>query len=730
MLDQDDRVNLSGISIAKELYDFLESEVLQGLRLEPDQLWSEYASLLQDLTPENKKLLLERDQLQAQIDTWHQQHAGNKFDFVKYKAFLQDIGYLQSEGDDFAIETANVDAEVATISGPQLVVPVNNARFAINAANARWGSLYDAFYGTDVIDKTGKLAPSKEFNPERGKAVIKRAQEFLDEVIPLGELSHSEVTSYQLVTEGGKQRLQAIAESGETHYLQNECRFVGHANHADTVVLLFKNNGLHFELQINRQHPAGALHPAGVKDVLVESAISTIMDCEDSVAAVSPPEKVQAYRNWLDLMNGSISASFEKNGKTIDRKLHGNRQYIGADGAAIELSGRSLMLVRNVGHLVTTDSVLDMQGEKTPEGMLDAFITCLCSLHDLKRSVAVRNSQASSIYVVKPKMHGPQEVAFADKLYSRIEGILNLAPNTIKIGLMDEERRTTLNLKECVRALKDRIVFINTGFLDRTGDEIHTSMHAGPMLPKAMIKQQAWLQAYEENNVDVGLETGMGGKAQIGKGMWAKPDEMQEMLAVKMDAPLAGASCAWVPSPTGATLHALHYHSVSVMVQQAKLRDRIRANIDDILTIPLLGKQKLSAEQITTEIEENAQSILGYVVRWVDQGVGCSKVPDIHNIGLMEDRATLRISSQLLANWVLHGVCSEKDIIDAMKKMAKVVDKQNVYDANYRPMTDHYDGPAFKAACNLVLNGAQQPNGYTEPELNARRAEVLAMQHA
>ncbi len=723
----DDKIVISGIKIAKELYDFVEAEILQGLGLESDEIWVAYADLLNELIPQNQWLLNHRDVLQSQLDDWHKQHAGDKFNFDAYKTLLSEIGYLQAEGQPFEIGTENVDDEIATIAGPQLVVPVNNARFAINAANARWGSLYDAFYGTDVIDKEGDLAPGKEFNRLRGLKVVERSQEFLDNAFPLTHVSHQQVQTYKLADTSGRQRLQIVAKDGQTHYLQNENQFIGVTERGASQIFLLKNNGLHVELVINSNSTVGGLHPSSLSDVIIESAVSTIMDCEDSVAAVTPAEKVEVYRNWLGLMTWTISANFQKGGKTISRRLAGTRKYKGVNGEMLHLNGRSLMMVRNVGHLVTTDSVLDSDGNQTPEGMLDALITCLGAIYDLIKVGGLRNSQKRSIYVVKPKMHGPQEAELTDRLFTRVEEILGLAPNTVKIGLMDEERRTTVNLKECVRALKNRIVFINTGFLDRTGDEIHTSMHAGPMLPKALIKQQPWLQAYEDWNVDVGLETSMTGRAQIGKGMWARPDDMKEMLATKMDAPLAGASCAWVPSPTGATLHALHYHSVNVAEQQEKLKGRDRASLDDILTIPLLGDKELSAEEISTEIQENAQSILGYVVRWVDQGVGCSKVPDIHNVALMEDRATLRISSQLLANWLQHKVCTQEQIIDAMKKMAVVVDAQNANDPAYMPMAPKCDGVAFRAACNLVINGDQQSNGYTEPELIARRQERLAM---
>lgn len=720
-----ERVNISGISVAKELYEFVENEILQGLGLESDEIWARYADLLSELVPQNQWLIKHRDELQLQIDDWHKQYQGDLFDFTKYTALLRDIGYIELEGPPFEIETQDVDDEIATIAGPQLVVPVNNARYAINAANARWGSLYDAFYGTDVIDRTDELIAGKSFHKQRGLKVIQRAQKFLDQAFPLTTISHSQVVTYKLADTAGRHRLLVISSDGQTQYLQNEAQFVGDSIRNKNQVFLLKNNGLHVELIINNDSLIGKLHASGLCDVVIESAVSTIMDCEDSVAAVSPSEKVQVYRNWLGLMTWTMSASFEKGGKAVSRKLAGTRKYQGVNGEMIHLNGRSLMLVRNVGHLVTTDSVLDTHGDETPEGMLDALVTCLGAMYDLIKVGGLRNSQKRSMYVVKPKMHGPQEAAFTNRLYSRVEELLGLAPYTVKIGLMDEERRTTVNLKECVRALKNRIVFINTGFLDRTGDEIHTSMYAGPMLPKARIKNQPWLQAYEDWNVDIGLETGMAGRAQIGKGMWARPDDMKEMLATKVDAPLAGASCAWMPSPTGATLHAMHYHAVSVASQQEKLKSRDRANLDDILTIPLLGDEQLSEDEITTELEENAQSILGYVVRWVDQGVGCSKVPDIHDVALMEDRATLRISSQLLANWLVHGICSAQEIMVAMKKMAMIVDEQNAGDPYYTAMAPACDGPAFRAACNLVLNGAEQANGYTEPELNARRQELL-----
>ena len=706
------------LSIHAGLVNLLENDILPGLAISEDQIWAGFSKLVHDLAPKNRALLETRQQLQQQIDQWHQEHPqGLSQNFSAYKQFLMDIGYLVAEGEQFSADTQNVDDEIAHIAGPQLVVPVNNARFALNAANARWGSLYDAYYGTDAIDEKQGREKSGAYNPIRGKAVIQKAAEFLDQSAPLAKGQHADVTDYQI----GSGELQASLNDGSTVGLAKPEQFLGSNQDGDTQVLLLQKNKLHIELHINRQHPIGKDSAAGVKDIVIESAISTIMDCEDSVAAVDGQDKVLVYRNWLGLMKGDLEETFAKGDRTIVRKMNPNRHYTGKDGQALELHGRSLLLVRNVGHLMTNNAILDAQGNEVPEGFIDALFTTLGAMHDFKEDADLHNSRKKSIYIVKPKMHGPEEAAFTNTLFSGIEDILGLPRNTMKIGVMDEERRTTVNLKECIRAVKDRIMFINTGFLDRTGDEIHTSMQAGAFLPKESIKQQAWIHAYENWNVDIGIECGLPGVAQIGKGMWPKPDEMAQMLATKLDHPKAGANCAWVPSPTGATLHATHYHLEDVFARQTILSERARANIDDILTVPLLGDHTLSEQEIQNELDNNAQGILGYVVRWIDQGVGCSKVPDINDIGLMEDRATLRISSQLLANWLEHDICSEQDIQEAMKRMARIVDEQNAHDPNYINMAPNYDGIAFKSACALVFEGALQPSGYTEPLLHAYR---------
>ena len=709
------------LSIHAELIGLLDNEILPGLDVSEEQVWVGFSKLVHELAPLNRALLEKRQQLQEQIDQWHRDHPqGLSQDFSAYKQFLMDIGYLVAEGETFAADTKNVDDEIATIAGPQLVVPVNNARFALNAANARWGSLYDAYYGTDVIDEREGRDKSGAYNPVRGKAVIQKATEFLDQSVPLAKGQHAAATAYEI--ESGE--LQASLDDGSKVGLAKPEQFIGSNQVDDTLVLLLQKNKLHIELHIDHQHPIGKDSAAGVKDIVIESAISTIMDCEDSVAAVDGQDKALVYRNWLGLMKGDLEETFKKGDQTIIRKMNPNRHYAGKDGQAIELHGRSLLLVRNVGHLMTNNAILDAQGNEVPEGFLDALFTTLGAMHDFKEDATLHNSRTKSIYIVKPKMHGPEEAAFTNTLFSGIEDILGLPRNTMKIGVMDEERRTTVNLKECIRAVKDRIVFINTGFLDRTGDEIHTSMQAGAFLPKESIKQQAWINAYEDWNVDIGIECGLPGVAQIGKGMWPKPDEMAQMLATKLDHPKAGANCAWVPSPTGATLHATHYHQEDVFARQTVLSKRPRANLDDILTVPLLGSHKLSKQEIQNELDNNAQGILGYVVRWIDQGVGCSKVPDINDVGLMEDRATLRISSQLLANWLEHGVCSEQDVNEAMQRMARIVDEQNAGDPNYINMAPSYDGVAFKSACALVFAGAEQPSGYTEPLLHAYRLQA------
>ena len=714
-------INKYQLSIHPELINLLKNDVLPGLELSEDQVWSGFSELVEELSPINRMLLDKRDELQLQIDQWHKDHpiALNE-DFASYKQFLTDIGYIVPEGDTFLAKTKNVDEEMASIAGPQLVVPVNNARFALNAANARWGSLYDAFYGTDAIDELDGRERTQTYNPVRGEAVIQKASEFLDQAIPLKKGKHIEVTEYQL--ESGK--FQAQLKDGSLLTLIDPEQYVGFRQEGEIKIFLMKNNKLHIELHIDRQHPIGQDSAAGVKDIVIESAISTIMDCEDSVAAVDAFDKACVYRNWLGLMKGDLEETFDKGGRTITRKLNANRLYQDKDGREFELQGRSLLLVRNVGHLMTNNAILDSQDNEIPEGFIDALFTTLCAMHDFKDDATLHNSRKKSVYIVKPKMHGPEEVAFANTLFSRIEDILDLPRNTIKIGVMDEERRTTLNLKECIRAVKHRIVFINTGFLDRTGDEIHTSMHAGAFLPKERIKQKTWINAYEDWNVDIGIECGLPGIGQIGKGMWPKPDEMAQMLATKIEHPQAGANCAWVPSPTGATLHATHYHQEDVFKRQHVLANRKRANIDDILTVPLLSDETLSREEIQNELDNNAQGILGYVVRWIDQGIGCSKVPDINNVGLMEDRATLRISSQLLTNWLEHGICSEHDIQETMQRMAQIVDKQNANDPNYINMAPSFDGIAFNSACALVLEGKAQPNGYTEPLLHSFRLQA------
>jgi malate synthase len=719
----------SGLQVAPVLDELMRNDILPGLGLEEDQIWRGFAQLLSDLSSKNKDLLEERDRIQSQFDQWHQENPDGLNNIDGYKAFLHEIGYLIPEGDDYAVLTENVDDEIAQIAGPQLVVPVNNARFALNAANARWGSLYDACYGTNIIPEDPGYERGTEYNEKRGLRVIARAAEFLDSALPIAnKSSHSDVINYQLTTNSSNRvALSLQLMNGSESMLADAEKFVGYVGDVDSPkAILFKNNGLHIEVQIDRKHPIGKNSPSGVKDVVVEAAISTIQDCEDSVAAVDAEDKALVYSNWLGLMKGDLAETFVKDGSTMTRTLNDDRRFTDTHGQEQILHGRSLLLVRNVGHLMTTNAILDQAGNNIPEGIMDALFTTLCAMHDLKSNKNIRNSRSGSIYIVKPKMHGPAEVAFTAELFSRIEDIVGLPRNTLKVGVMDEERRTTVNLKECIRAVKERVVFINTGFLDRTGDEIHTSMEAGPMLPKDSIKQQPWIHAYENWNVDIGLECGLQGRAQIGKGMWAKPNEMAEMLQTKKAHPEAGANCAWVPSPTAAALHVMHYHQVNVKSQQDAIKTRPRANLDAILTPPLLLDKKLSADEIQAEIENNAQGILGYVVRWVDQGVGCSTVPDINNIGLMEDRATLRISSQLLANWLHHGVCTKEQVMETMKRMAKVVDGQNSHDSAYTPMAPAYDGVAFESACALVFEGRSQPSGYTEPLLHAYRLKAKA----
>ncbi len=715
------------LTVAPVFAQFIDDELLPAIGMEPQDFWPGLESIITDLTPVNRALLEKRDEMQKAIDDWHLARRGDDWSHDDYVAFLRDIGYLVPDGEPFRVETANVDREIAEVAGPQLVVPVSNPRFAINAANARWGSLYDALYGTDAISEENGQERAGKYNPTRGAAVIREATAFLDATISLDGVSHADVNAYGLDHSDKGDAFVASLASGGAVGLADASQYAGHRGAGARCSFLFANNGLHIELVVDAEHPVGKEATANLADVILESAVTTIQDCEDSVAAVDADDKVGVYRNWLGLMQGNLEATFEKGGKMLTRAIERDRVYVNPQGEEFALSGRSLMLVRNVGHLMTTDAVLDPDGNEVFEGILDAVVTTACAMTDRRRANMQPNSSTGSIYIVKPKMHGPHEAAFTDTLFGRVEELFKLEPCTLKVGVMDEERRTTANLAECIRAVARRVVFINTGFLDRTGDEIHTSMQAGTVLPKEAIKQAPWILAYENRNVDVGIACGLPGKAQIGKGMWPMPDEMRKMLDTKQVHPKAGANCAWVPSPTAATLHAMHYHAVDVRRRQRQLAQRKMASLDAILTPPLADVSGLSADEVQAELDNNAQGILGYVVRWIDQGVGCSKVPDISDVGLMEDRATLRISSQHMANWLLHGVVTKEQVLDTFTRMAKVVDRQNEGDASYERMSDDFASSiAFQAACALVFEGCKQPNGYTEPLLHQFRRQKKA----
>jgi malate synthase len=717
-----DRTSCGDLQVATELYKFINDEAIPGTGLDPQTFWSGVDTLIHELAPINCKLLAKRDSLQAKIDAYHTERKGEPHNAQEYKTFLKEIGYLLPEPQNVKVTTNRVDAEVATTAGPQLVVPVMNARYALNAANARWGSLYNALYGTDAIPGDGGAEAGSLYNPIRGERVIAFAKQFLDDSAPLSKGSHDEAVGYQIV-DGA---LVVAIKSGEVE-LADPKQLIGYlGDSSNPTAILIGHNGLHFEIQIDASHEIGKADKAGIKDILMESALTTIMDCEDSVAAVDAEDKVLVYRNWLGLMKGDLKEAVTKGGKSFERTLNADRNYKGPNGESVSLPGRALMFIRNVGHLMTNNAILDGDGNEVPEGILDGIFTCLVAIHDLKRTEN-KNSRAGSIYIVKPKMHGPEEVAFTNRLFGEIEDLLGMDRFTVKLGIMDEERRTTVNLKACINAAAERVGFINTGFLDRTGDEMHTSMLAGPMIRKGDMKKSTWIGAYENWNVDTGLECGLQGKAQIGKGMWAMPDLMADMIEQKIGHPMSGANTAWVPSPTAATLHAMHYHKVDVFGRQDALKGNYRNSVDDILEIPVESNPRWSAAEIQAELDNNAQGILGYVVRWVNQGVGCSKVPDINNIGLMEDRATLRISSQHIANWLLHEITNEAQVIETMRRMAAIVDSQNANDPNYEPMAVNLDQSiAFQAALELVLKGISQPNGYTEPVLHRRRLELKA----
>ena len=705
--------NVNNLKVSKILLSFVNDELLKGINISPEKFWSNFDNIVHELAPMNKKLIEIRENLQKKIDDWHIKNKGQKINIDQYKSFLKEIGYLKDEGPDFKIETNNIDDEISKIAGPQLVVPVMNARYTLNAANARWVSLYDSLYGTDIIES--EEGGSERYDPNRGQEVIKYVREFFDKYIPIDGTSWKNIAGLKIINKN-----LVILKDDYEYYLKDRNKFIGHrgdVNKPNAIIL--KNNNLHFEIIINPRAFSAAHDIAGISDIIAESAVSTICDNEDSVAAVDAEDKVVCYRNWLGLMKGDLKIQFEKNGKNLERKLNPDRSFISKEGKGLKLHGRSLLLIRNVGHLMTNSAIFLKDGSEIPEGIMDAFITTAAALHDLKKK---RNSRSGSIYIVKPKMHGPDETAFTNLIFDKVEETLGIEKYTCKIGIMDEERRTSVNLKECIRTLKNRVFFINTGFLDRTGDEMHTSMEAGPMIKKGDMKLSTWIKSYENNNVDIGLKCGFTGVAQIGKGMWAAPDKMKQMMDEKIGHLEAGANCAWVPSPTAASLHALHYHKIDIFEQQKKISNRKQAKLDDLLTIPIADRPNWSLDEINSEISNSAQTLLGYVVRWIDQGVGCSKVPDINDIGLMEDRATLRISSQHIANWIHHGITTKIQVKEIMKEMAKVVDKQNLSDKNYVKMSDDYENSlAFNTACNLIFNGTNQPSGYTEPLLHLNR---------